>query len=42
MYGPYTNEEIVGEAIAPFRDKVVVATKFGFVINDEGGQSGMK
>ncbi|WP_238128879.1 aldo/keto reductase [Vibrio cincinnatiensis] len=40
-YGPYTNEEIVGEAIAPFRDQVTVATKFGFVINAEGGQSGM-
>ncbi|GAT64040.1 aldo/keto reductase [Paludibacter jiangxiensis] len=30
IYGPYLNEEVVGEAIAPFRDKVVVATKFGF------------
>ena len=30
VYGPYTNEELVGEALAPFRDKVVVATKFGF------------
>jgi aryl-alcohol dehydrogenase-like predicted oxidoreductase len=29
MYGPYTNEELVGEALAPFRDKVVIATKFG-------------
>src|SRR6201992_1262411 len=29
-YGPYANEELVGEAVAPFRDKVVVATKFGF------------
>jgi aryl-alcohol dehydrogenase-like predicted oxidoreductase len=29
-YGPYTNEDIVGEALAPFRDKVVIATKFGF------------
>jgi aryl-alcohol dehydrogenase-like predicted oxidoreductase len=29
-YGPFTNEEIVGEALAPFRDKVVIATKFGF------------
>jgi aryl-alcohol dehydrogenase-like predicted oxidoreductase len=34
MYGPYTNEEIVGEAIAPFRDKVVIATKFGIKIQD--------
>lgn len=30
VYGPYTNEEIVGEALAPFRSKVVIATKFGF------------
>jgi len=30
VYGPYTNEELVGEAIQPFRDEVVVATKFGF------------
>ncbi|MDE1155552.1 MAG: aldo/keto reductase [Acidobacteriaceae bacterium] len=29
-YGPYTNEELVGEAVQPFRDKVVIATKFGF------------
>ncbi len=29
-YGPFTNEELVGEALAPFRDKVVIATKFGF------------
>jgi aryl-alcohol dehydrogenase-like predicted oxidoreductase len=31
VYGPYVNEEVVGEALAPFRDKVVIATKFGFV-----------
>ena len=30
VYGPYTNEELLGEALAPFRDKVVIATKFGF------------
>jgi aryl-alcohol dehydrogenase-like predicted oxidoreductase len=30
VYGPYTNEELVGEAISPFRDKIVIATKFGF------------
>jgi aryl-alcohol dehydrogenase-like predicted oxidoreductase len=30
VYGPFTNEELVGEALAPFRDKVVIATKFGF------------
>src|ERR1700758_1555041 len=29
-YGPYTNEEVVGEALAPFRDQAVIATKFGF------------
>jgi aryl-alcohol dehydrogenase-like predicted oxidoreductase len=35
-YGPYTNEELVGEALAPFRDQVVIATKFGFKL--ENGQ----
>ncbi|WP_426123517.1 aldo/keto reductase [Pararhizobium sp. PWRC1-1] len=40
-YGPYKNEELLGEALAPFRDKVVIATKFGFDFNAEGGQSGM-
>ncbi len=30
VYGPFTNEELVGEALAPFRDRVVIATKFGF------------
>src|SRR5476651_1454284 len=30
FYGPFTNEELVGEALAPFRDQVVIATKFGF------------
>lgn len=34
IYGPYTNEELVGEAISPFRDQVVVATKFGFDFHD--------
>src|SRR6187399_2454892 len=33
VYGPYTNEELVGEALAPFRDKVRIATKFGFAID---------
>jgi aryl-alcohol dehydrogenase-like predicted oxidoreductase len=37
VYGPYTNEDVVGEALAPFRDKVVIATKFGF---DVGGVQG--
>lgn len=36
VYGPYTNEELVGEALAPFRDKVVIATKFGFDIKAGG------
>jgi aryl-alcohol dehydrogenase-like predicted oxidoreductase len=36
VYGPYTNEDLVGEAIAPFRNKVVLATKFGFDI-EKGG-----
>jgi aryl-alcohol dehydrogenase-like predicted oxidoreductase len=35
VYGPFTNEELVGEALAPFRDKVVIATKFGFKIDPE-------
>jgi aryl-alcohol dehydrogenase-like predicted oxidoreductase len=35
VYGPFTNEEMVGEALAPFRDKVVIATKFGFNIDPE-------
>jgi aryl-alcohol dehydrogenase-like predicted oxidoreductase len=30
VYGPYTNEELVGEALAPFRNNIVIATKFGF------------
>src|SRR3984893_944449 len=37
-YGPFANEEIVGEAVAPFRDQVVVATKFGFDIDPKTGQ----
>ncbi len=36
IYGPYTNEELVGEALAPYRGKVVIATKFGFKIDPEG------
>src|SRR5580698_804322 len=36
VYGPFNNEELVGEALAPFRGKVVIATKFGFDINDDG------
>jgi aryl-alcohol dehydrogenase-like predicted oxidoreductase len=37
VYGPYTNEELVGEALAPFRDKVVIASKFGFKIDGSIG-----
>lgn len=40
-YGPYKNEELVGEAVAPFRDQVVIATKFGFNFDANGGQSGL-
>jgi aryl-alcohol dehydrogenase-like predicted oxidoreductase len=36
VYGPYANEELVGEALAPFRDKVIIASKFGFD-NENGG-----
>ena len=39
-YGPFKNEELLGEALAPMRNQVVIATKFGFKINDKGGQSG--
>ncbi len=37
VYGPFTNEELVGEALAPLRDQVVIATKFGFAPNPEDG-----
>src|SRR5437868_10503905 len=40
MYGPYSNEELVGEALAPFRNQVVIATKFGFKI-ENGKQVGL-
>lgn len=40
VYGPYTNEELVGEALKPFREKVTIATKFGFNIAD-GKMQGM-
>ncbi len=40
-YGPYRNEELLGEALSPIRNQVVIATKFGFEFNAEGGQSGM-
>ena len=42
VYGPFTNEELVGEALAPLRDRVVIATKFGFKLDpDTGKQSGL-
>ena len=41
VYGPFANEELVGEALAPFRDQVVIATKFGFKIGPEGEQLGV-
>jgi aryl-alcohol dehydrogenase-like predicted oxidoreductase len=37
VYGPFANEELVGEALAPFRDEVVIATKFGFKLDPNGG-----
>jgi len=40
-YGPFTNEELVGEALAPFREKVVIATKFGFKFGPKGEQIGL-
>src|SRR6184192_3537525 len=39
-YGPFKNEELVGEALAPFRAQVVIATKFGFKFGPKGEQSG--
>src|SRR5215210_4271952 len=41
VYGPFTNEELVGEALAPFRDQVVIATKFGFKLGPNGEQQGV-
>jgi aryl-alcohol dehydrogenase-like predicted oxidoreductase len=41
VYGPFTNEELVGEALAPVRDQVVIATKFGFGFDSEGSQQGL-
>jgi aryl-alcohol dehydrogenase-like predicted oxidoreductase len=42
VYGPYLNEELVGEALAPFRDRVAIATKFGFDISPNSDPRGMK
>jgi len=41
VYGPFKNEELVGEALAPVRDEVVIATKFGFKISPKGEQIGV-
>jgi aryl-alcohol dehydrogenase-like predicted oxidoreductase len=41
VYGPFVNEELVGEALAPVRDQVVIATKFGFAFDGEGRQTGL-
>src|SRR5215207_8031605 len=41
IYGPFTNEELVGEALAPFRGQVVIATKFGFEIDRDGQTRGL-
>ncbi len=41
VYGPFVNEELVGEALAPLRDEVVIATKFGFKIGPNGEQVGV-
>src|SRR5919112_2657203 len=38
VYGPFTNEELVGEALAPVRERVVIATKFGFHLDPETGK----
>ncbi len=40
VYGPYTNEELVGEALSPLRDRVVIATKFGFNLNPMEARDG--
>jgi len=41
VYGPFTNEQIVGAALAPVREQVVIATKFGFAFDDKGQQTGL-
>src|SRR5215467_13653818 len=39
VYGPFTNEELLGEALSPIRDQVVIATKFGFKISPTGART---
>ncbi len=41
VYGPFVNEELVGEALAPVREQVVIATKFGFAFDEDGKQTGL-
>ena len=41
LYGPFVNEELVGQALAPVRDQVVIATKFGFAFDDDGRGAGL-
>src|SRR3954465_9595469 len=41
VYGPYVNEELVGDALRPVRDQVVLATKFGFAFDSDGRQTGL-
>ena len=41
IYGPFTNEELVGEALGPWRSQVVIATKFGFEFDENGKESGL-
>jgi aryl-alcohol dehydrogenase-like predicted oxidoreductase len=41
VYGPFVNEELVGEALAPFRSQVAIATKFGFRFDQDGHQVGL-
>jgi aryl-alcohol dehydrogenase-like predicted oxidoreductase len=41
VYGPFVNEQLVGEGLAPYLDRVVIATKFGFAFDDDGNQTGL-
>jgi aryl-alcohol dehydrogenase-like predicted oxidoreductase len=41
VYGPFVNEELVGQALAPYRDQVAIATKFGFAFDPDGRQAGL-
>jgi aryl-alcohol dehydrogenase-like predicted oxidoreductase len=41
VYGPFTNEEIVGEALQPLRNRVIIATKFGFQVDPDGRRAGL-